>query len=255
MKVIISEPFKQRIPANKMSLHAVLDVSLAKCATVSSSDNCTSQLTSLEQFLGLSKAQNHQVPDRESEKALSIQGFLGTGASLHDLVDSAPHSPSIACFSEESEIGCSVEEYQSVEEFKCSPAERDTRYGGIPNRIGELDCFSPGLHLEQTKFQDQNPRLLEIKPLTSFKALNRIISPVMEPRRTTYLKQIQLVQIFSPNYCSWEDPVLQSSHEKSSKVQSVRQNLIQVALMPKLKDSQKFVNYVNEKSLEPVLLQ
>ena len=238
-----------------MSLHAVQDVSLPKCVTVSSNDNCTTQLTSLERFLGLSKAQNQDLTDRESEKALSIQGFLGTGASLHDVVDSAPHSPSIACFSEESENGCSVEEYQSVEEFKCSPALIKPTIGVNPNMVGELACFSPGLHLEQTTMQDPNPRFVENKPLTSFKALDRITSPAKKPRRTPNLKQISLVQIFSPNYRSWEDPQLQASHEKNSKVQSVRQNLIQLALMPKLKDFQKFVNYVNEKSLEPVLLQ
>ena len=237
-----------------MSLHAVHDVSLPKCATVSSNDNCTTQITSLEQFLGLSKAQNQDLSDRESEKALSIQGFSGTGASLHDIVDSAPHSPSIACFSEESESGCSVEEYQSVEEFKCSPALIKARIGDNPNRVGETSCFSPGLHLEKTAVPDLHPRVFD-RPLTSFKALDRISSPVKVPRRTSNLKQISLLQILTPNNRSWEDPKLQASQDQRSIVQSVRQNLIQLALTPKVKDSQKFVNYENEKSLEAVLLQ
>lgn len=238
-----------------MSLHEVHDVSLPKCATVSSNDKCTTQLTSLERFLGLNEAENQDLADRESEKALSIQGFLGTGASLHDVVDSAPHSPSIACFSEESENGCSVEEHQSVEEFKCSPALIKPTIGENQNIVGEIACFSPGLHLEQTAIQDPNPRFAENKPLTSFKALDRVSSPAKKPRRALNLKQISLVQIYSPNYRSWEDPQLQASHDRSSKVQSVRQNLIQLALMPNLKGSHKFVTYVNEKSLEPVLLQ
>lgn len=239
-----------------MSLLASANVSLLQSIEKNLTSKCETQSTSLEQILGLGKANDQEVQISECEKALSIQGFLPTGESLNDAADSGQQSPSILCFSEESEVPCSIEEIESVEEPKHSMPQLNACSSQKPNRVGEVACYSPGLELGQTEIQDFNINRAQIdRALTSFEGLEPTSTPLQKPRRAKYLKQIPVLQIRSLNRNSWDDPQTIVSSPPCARVQSARKFLMQLALTPKSKDSQMFVNYVNSPNLEHILFQ